>query len=323
MKPLYLFSLPRSGSTLTQRLLSSHPEIATTYEPSFLLACLYALRNRGVMAKYDHQVLAVQLDDFCQQLPHGVNDYLGEVREFALGLYALAAGRDCTYFLDKTPRYHLIVSDIMRIFEQSKFIFLWRNPLAIASSIMNSWGNGRWNLHDCAIDLFDGLANLVATYEANRDRALAIKYEDIVAQPEPTLRRMFDYLELSFKPEVISTFATIEMRTRLEDSNNYPDLSSEPVGKWLSTMANPLRKAWSRRYLNWLGERRLAVMGYDKADLLAELEAVPKSWKMTASDAFWGSRGYARLMARNFIFRSSRRPALVRLLVGGPQEYQS
>jgi hypothetical protein len=28
-------------------------------------------------------------------------------------------------------------------------------------------------------------------------------------------------------------------------------------------MAGPLRQAWCRRYLRWLGAERLALMGYD------------------------------------------------------------
>ena len=104
MKPLYLFSLPRSGSTLTKRMLGSHPEITTTSEPAILLPSLYSLRHRGVMAEYDHGSLNIAVEDFCQYLPDGVDDYLSEIGEFALRLYARAAGRDCVVSRDGARR---------------------------------------------------------------------------------------------------------------------------------------------------------------------------------------------------------------------------
>jgi hypothetical protein len=39
--PLFLLSLPRSGSTLAQRILAAHGGIATTSEPWILLPYLY------------------------------------------------------------------------------------------------------------------------------------------------------------------------------------------------------------------------------------------------------------------------------------------
>ncbi|MFW6066259.1 MAG: sulfotransferase, partial [Planctomycetota bacterium] len=42
VSPLILFSLPRSGSTLLQRMLSLHGRIASTAEPWLLIPQLYA-----------------------------------------------------------------------------------------------------------------------------------------------------------------------------------------------------------------------------------------------------------------------------------------
>lgn len=42
--PLFLLSLPRSGSTLAQRFLAAHDAIARASEPWILLPYLYTLR---------------------------------------------------------------------------------------------------------------------------------------------------------------------------------------------------------------------------------------------------------------------------------------
>lgn len=55
--PLFLFSLPRSGSTLAQRMLAAHPAVATVTEPWILLPFLYARKEEGVYAEYRHDHL--------------------------------------------------------------------------------------------------------------------------------------------------------------------------------------------------------------------------------------------------------------------------
>lgn len=288
LKPLFLFSLPRSGSTLVQRILAAHEDIATATEPHLLLHHIYSLKDRNVYSRYCHQTTVWAIQDFCSGLPNGVDDYLTEMRTFVLRLYAKAVKGDAKYFLDKTPKYHFIVEDIMHLFPKGKFIFLWRNPLAVASSIMETWKSGRWNLYHYETDLFDGLGNLIAVYDKYVDQACALRYEDLLANPEEELRRVFAYLELPFDAEVLSRFPNVQLEGRVRDPNmdmkQYQTLSQAPLEKWKRTLVNPIRKIWCRRYLRWIGKERLAVMGYDLDELLAELAALPLSLHYAGSD---------------------------------------
>jgi hypothetical protein len=47
----------------------------------------------------------------------------------------------------------------MELFPDAKFIFLWRQPLAVAASMIEAFGDGRWNLERYAVDLWDGVEN--------------------------------------------------------------------------------------------------------------------------------------------------------------------
>ena len=126
-------------------MLSVHPEVATTSEPWFLLPLLYALRRPGVYAEYGHRTAVRAIDDFFGSLAGGREAYLEEVRTFALPVLERRIGR--AYFLDKTPRYHLVVDEIKELFPDGRFIFLWRQPLAVAASIIESFGRragGTW-----------------------------------------------------------------------------------------------------------------------------------------------------------------------------------
>jgi len=285
-KPIFLFSLPRSGSTLLQRILAAHREIHTVPEPWILLPPLYALKRDGVRAEYGHTVLAAAVEDFCRNLPNGKEDYFQEIRNFALNLYSKCA-RGERYFLDKTPRYHLIAGDILRMFPEGKFIFLWRNPLAIVASMVNTWARGMWNLRHFKLDLFDGLANLVEAYRKNRSGSCAVRYEDLVNNTEDECRNILSELDIDFDPQIVSSLGRVRLSGRMGDSigqDAYETVSNEPLGKWQSTLTSPTRKLWCRRYLRWIGRERLSLMGYSLNELLSELNAAPSTVRFLASD---------------------------------------
>lgn len=293
-KPLFIFSLPRSGSTLAQRILARSPAVASVSEPWLLLPYLYTLREQGQFSEYWHGRTVEAIRDFCDILPGGETAYREEMAGFVRRLYGRVAGTEAIYFLDKTPRYHLIAEEIMEMFPDGKFIFLWRNPLAVASSIMETWGGGRWKLHSYKIDLYTGLENLVNCYERHADRALSVRYEDMVSNPEGTWRSIMGYLDLSFDKEMVAGFSEVVFSGRMGDptgTRQYQALSNEPLNKWKGGFGNPLRKQWARAYLRWIGEERLRIMGYDRHALEAELEAIPRQMKNFGWDVLLRSYG--------------------------------
>lgn len=287
LTPVYLLSLPRSGSTFVQRVLGAHDAISTVSEPWILLPYLYTLKRRGVYTEYSHGLVSSALEDFCRELPNGEADYLTEIRTFILRLYERASDESTKYFLDKTPRYHLIIEEILRVFPDAKYVFLWRNPLAIVASIMETWGNGHWNLYKWKVDLFDGLESLVSTFEKRSDLICSVRYEELVSGSDVEWKKLFQHLGLHFEPELLSRFGEVELRGQMGDSDGveqYEQINTEPMDKWKNTLRNPVRKAWCRHYLRWIGEKRLAIMGYDLNNLIEEMDSIPASLDKTISD---------------------------------------
>ncbi len=287
IRPLFLFSLPRAGSTLVQRIISAHPQIATVSEPWLLLHQLYVFRSSGLYAEYAHDCVVMATEDFCLQLPGGRADYLAEVRKMVLNLYRKAAGDEATYFLDKTPRYHFVAQEIMEMFPDARFVFLWRNPLAVVGSIVETWQRGKWKLHEYGIDLFGGVERLCEAFDQRGDNSIALRYEDLLAEPDTHWPKLFEFLELDYQPHILTDFAQVPLHGRLGDptgSKQYKALSAEPLTKWCASVSTPYRKAWCRRYLNWIGRQRLATMGYDLDTLLAEVRACPVSVNYMRND---------------------------------------
>jgi len=289
LKPLFIFSLPRSGSTLLQRVLAADSQIASVAEPWVLLPFVYALRERGISAEYSHQSANLALNDFIQELPNGKKDYLSAIRSAMNELYRKATkDNDARYFLDKTPRYALIADEIIEIFPEGKFIMLWRNPLAIIASIIETWEDGKWNLSKHKVDLFDGVANLIDCYRSHSEKVLAIQYESFLRSPEMELSRIAEYLELKLEPDLLKSFYQVKFRGIMGDPTgvkNYREVDTAPLEKWKATINNPLRKMWCRRYLRWLGEERLRIMGYELNDLLRELDSTEMSLRNLFTDS--------------------------------------
>ncbi|MCA9935154.1 MAG: sulfotransferase [Ardenticatenaceae bacterium] len=285
--PIFIFSLPRSGSTLLQRLLAADAHIATVSESHLLLPFLYSLREQGVFSEYNHAFTAWAIQEFCRNLPGGTAAYLAEIRDMALRLYGRAAGENVTYFVDKAAAYHQIAEEVIQMFPEARVIFLWRNPLAVAASLMESWKNGRWNLFEHDVRLYEGVMQLTAVHEKYAAQVHALRYEDLLTQPEVEMERIFTYLQLPFERRILDTFAQVSLQGQTGDMvgmAQYHTLNREPLQKWKRTLANPLRKMWSGRYLRTLGSERLGQMGYSLDELLHELRGLPPSGQYLPSD---------------------------------------
>ncbi|HZD01748.1 MAG TPA: sulfotransferase [Actinomycetes bacterium] len=307
VEPVFLLSPPRSGSTLLQRMLGAHTAISTVAEPWLLLAPLYAGRPDGVYAEYSQETSAAALEWFWQQLPGGRQDYLSEVGAMARRLYAKASDHGARYFLDKTPRYSLVVDELLDTFPDAKVIFLWRNPLAIVASIVDTWFAGRWMPYHHKVDLFTGLEKLMAAWPRHQDKSVSVRYEDLVADPGAALGRILRYLELPWEESVVQDLSAARVAGPVGDPtgvHRYPTVSREPLDHWKATLASPVRKAWCRRYLDWIGEQRMSVMGYDLDVLRKELDATPDRGGSLVPDLWYTAKGLVAVTIEPRILRS-------------------
>ena len=294
VRPLFVLSAPPERIDAAPADACDAPQVATSSEPWILLPQLYALRPYDAQAEYGHRTAARALHDFCDVLPGGRAAYLEEVRRTVLALYEQAAG-GATWFVDKTPRYHLVVDEIMELFPDARFVFLWRHPLAVAASVIESFGRGHWNLDRYGVDLYGGVDRLVAAQARNDPRARSIRYEDLVADPEATTASIFEFLGLPPAGDAATRFTEVDLAGRMGDRTGrkrYDTVTEESVSRWRETMRNPLRKRWCAGYLRFVGPDRLTAMGYDPAEIERELSSIRTGGALLASDAARRLYGY-------------------------------
>jgi hypothetical protein len=274
---IFIFSMPRSGSTLLQRILAVHPAIATVSEPWVLLPFMYALKPQGLFSEYDHSLCHTAVRDFIEHLPHGHDDYYAALRYFAESLYQKCCRNNEIYFLDKTPRYYLILSQIARTFPDAKFIFLFRNPLQVMSSIVTSRTNNRLLLHLFHVDLYQAPYLLARSYHQMKHKSTAVFYDNLVANPSDTIENLCDYLELRYDDSLIESFHHVTLDGRMGDKtgyHNYSRIEYATVEKWKQTFNTAYRKRFAKNYAKRLGPDVFETFGCNLDATLHELDMI-------------------------------------------------
>jgi hypothetical protein len=277
---IFLISQPRAGSTMLQRILGGHPEVHAVSEPWIMLHPVYALRQEGVSAEFDSSLARGALEEFYRALPDGEADYVRAVRRMAGYLYGRALeGTGKSVFLDKTPRYYLILPELRRIFPRAKFIILLRNPLAVLRSIVDKtvWEPGAaWSaLRERRHDLLDAPESLTQGAENWEDRSRIVRYEDIVTDPETEIRALCRHLDLQWAPRLV------EYGRREQPRSDYGDQSGvethgrpvqESLTRWEGHLSDVQFWRLCSDYLEFLGNELLARMGYSYSELRSVLD---------------------------------------------------
>lgn len=287
IQPVFLLSLPRSGSTLLQRSLALHPEIATTTEPWVLLPLLELGDPRAARTHGGHHRAVTGTQQFLSSVQGNPSEaWADAVGAYASRLYQ-AASCGQRYFLDKTPRYSLHATRLRETFPDAPIVILWRNPLAVVASIIERWRNGRWLLLNNREVLFRSPPELLRVMDLPGP-TLSVRYEDLVLEPVRTITRVTDFLGLEPHAQTIGPGDLPTLQWSGTDAD--PDLNASaetfvPAGadRWPDSFHSPVRRLFGRRYLDHIGAG-LARMGYDAEELLIALNNTPSDPLLTVHD---------------------------------------
>jgi len=256
----------------------TNKNITSVAEPWLLLPFVHTIKEKGILARYNHKVCYNAFQDFISNIG-GKEVYYNELRKFTLNLYKNASkNRTSKYFLDKTPRYYLIINEIAKIFPNAKFIFLFRNPLDILSSVIRTWHKDKLlTLHGSFIDLFEGPKCLLDGFIKMQSRSLKINYEDLVCNPKNELLKLSEYLELKYQNFNLSKYNMTELNGRMGDNigiRNYKSISKKSINKWENSINSYFRKKYAQNYIENLNKNYLALTNNKKSDLIKKIKKI-------------------------------------------------
>lgn len=269
---VFLISQPRAGSTLLQRILACHPEIHTTSEPWLMLHPLYALKQTAHHAEFDAGLASEALHAFLAELPAGEEAFFESVRLSAWHLYSQAIeAAGARYFLDKTPRYFLILPELLRTFPKARFILLLRNPLAVLTSVLRTWvGDEPQLLRRFGQDLLDAPRLLAEGADLLGPNHIIVHFERLVSEPNEAVREICRHLDVDFLPEMIEYGEHKLPKWQFGDQQQVYG-HGQPVAQkkeaWQSALDTPQNWRFANDYLRFMPSQVLARLGYDREQL--------------------------------------------------------
>ncbi|HET7832006.1 MAG TPA: sulfotransferase [Gallionella sp.] len=185
--PIFVLGMPRSGTTLTEQIIASHPEVYGAGELPDLLAI--AQRNvAGTGGSFPDNVHSLD----AAELARWGADYVAGLRQRA---------PDAKHITDKMPANFLAVGLIHLMLPNAKIIHVRRNPvdtcLSCFTRLFNRKQNQTYDLAELGRYYVD-YARLMEHWRKLLPAGafLEVQYENIVADQEAQARRMLEYCGL-------------------------------------------------------------------------------------------------------------------------------
>jgi hypothetical protein len=235
--PIFIVGMPRSGTTLVEQILASHPMVFGAGELTVLVELAENVcRKGGTRTKYPECLSGFDADAFAEM----GTDYLERVREFS---------QDATYITDKLPHNFLYVGLIKLILPNAKIIHCSRNPMDNCLSIFKTEFAVE---HKYAYDMVElgGYYNLNSDLMAYWNKVLPgfmyrLVYEDLVSDQQRQTRELLQFCSLPWD-EACLNFDKTERRVRTASLVQvrqpiYKD--SVELWKRYEMQLEPLRKA--------------------------------------------------------------------------------
>lgn len=199
--PIFIIGMPRTGTTLVDRILSSHPDVVSAGElQAFPLAVKAAsgTRTRNVL---DPQTLFHAAD---KDLGHIGRSYM----ERAASHVPTTGGR----FIDKFPGNFQYAGLIARALPHAAIVCLRRHPMdTVVSNFKNLFATtSRYYQYSYDIEeiaqYYIRFDRLMKFWQASvPNRILEVNYEDLVERQEETTRKILEHCNLQWS-ETCLTF---------------------------------------------------------------------------------------------------------------------
>lgn len=183
----------RSGSTLLRLMLDAHPEISCPGERDFMLD---ALRPAGGGLELDAEELEASRIFRAADLP------VPQAREAGAAFAELLAADQAK----SGKRVHVIVlhrglETLLKVMPEARFIHLLRDPRDVAhSSIGMGWAGNTWY----GIEHWLKTEGQWVAEDIPEARICTLRYEDLLEQPEAELRRLCDFMQVGYDPEMLN-----------------------------------------------------------------------------------------------------------------------
>ncbi len=223
---------PRSGTTLLEQVLDSHPDIVSAEETEVFYNDAYGpliRANPNEDAMYSALTTATT-----EALRQSRQNYF---RAVDLSLGQPVGGR---LLIDKNPSYTFFIQALIRIFPEIKFLIALRDPRDVVLScfmqnVPLNHASAAWLTLTGATKEYSDLMTVWQTMKARMvNPCLEVRYEDMVEDLESVARKTLDFLEVPWDASVLGFDE--HARKKVVRSPTYADVAKpvykRAVGRW-------------------------------------------------------------------------------------------
>jgi tetratricopeptide (TPR) repeat protein len=189
--PIFVVGQPRTGTTLVERIITSHSQVHSAGELKQFGTCIRRLSDYREPTRYSAKLAKFAADIDCGRLGSAYMRTTAKMRG------------DLPRFVDKLPPNYLYLPLILKALPNAKIIHLTRNPMdACFASFKQLFADAYPHSYDQA-----EMARHHARYyhlmvlwrERFGDRFFDIAYEDTARDLEPNARALIEFLELPWE----------------------------------------------------------------------------------------------------------------------------
>lgn len=240
--PVFIFGVPRSGTTLLFRTLLRHPEFLpeqSAPELFFVESKVFQFANdrnrflklfmggdeqeyseflkktfltRSINRVYRSYPLRRWVEECPPRVRAKLWKTLGQDKLVRSYFEHVKAAKKCNRVLEKTPIHYKFFPEITESFPGASFIWIYRHPVDVFASYrrrgtderdqkLTPTEGDRWlsvTVKDFADRYKEGIKAMNTLSALNPDLHYALSYEDLVANPEPTIKRLCGFLNIDY-----------------------------------------------------------------------------------------------------------------------------
>lgn len=234
--PLFIVGMPRTGTTLLDRILGNHPDVVSAGERNDFDAALSEVSDhfyKGGLKESDWRKL------------EGV-DFAAVGEMYLQRLAPLVAGHP--FFIDKNPQNFFNIGLILRALPQARILCLKRDPMdACFSNFKELFEGGAYSFSYAFEDLAahqHGFTALLQHWQIRApDSIQVVDYEALVNDSSNTLGAVLEFCRLNPVPGMLDITANAAPVTTASSSQVRQPIHDRNIGAWkrYASQLEPLR----------------------------------------------------------------------------------
>lgn len=246
MDHVFLSGNQRSGKTLLQLILASHPDISISPGTNVIAKVLFEmprqrplgpehLRKMRQVLQKDRKFKAWKIDHRAYQAHVAAyrDPTSAEVVEDIMRFFRDQTKPNARYVGNKKGCYCKDGDLVKEVFPRAKFVFMLRDARGAVSSMLET--QPEHDLTSASLTWMIKARRIRALKEQMPDDVFVCRYEELVTEPERVVRSLTDFLGVPFVPEMLTAYRTNDVTRAQTDTTHhetYEGITTRMIEEW-------------------------------------------------------------------------------------------